>query len=144
MSFKFGNLNYVRMIFITASEGKNSEFIFGDSVIMFIIFFGIVIFSMISAMIFNLLKNLQEIKCDNKVDIKKENVIIVNKRQSICAEEDNSTDNSYYMTFEDEEGERMEFSVSTKEHRYLVEGDIGILYYQGTEYLSFERKDSLS
>ena len=46
----------------------------------------------------------------------------------------------YYVTFEFASGDRMELSVSASEYGMLVEGDKGDLTFQGTRYLSFERK----
>ncbi|MDO5336361.1 MAG: DUF2500 domain-containing protein [Eubacteriales bacterium] len=45
----------------------------------------------------------------------------------------------YYVTFEVESGDRMEFSVTGFEYGLLAEGDIGKLSFQGTRYLFFER-----
>lgn len=45
----------------------------------------------------------------------------------------------YYVTFQVESGDRMEFSVSGPEYGMLAEGDRGELTFQGTRYLSFER-----
>ncbi len=45
----------------------------------------------------------------------------------------------YYVTFEFDSGDRMEFSVKGSEYGMLVEGDTGNLCFQGTRYLSFER-----
>lgn len=45
----------------------------------------------------------------------------------------------YYVTFQVESGDRMEFSVAGSEYGMLAEGDIGKLSFQGTRYLSFER-----
>ena len=45
----------------------------------------------------------------------------------------------YYVTFEVESGDRIEFSVSVKEYGLLDEGDVGKLTFQGTRYLSFVR-----
>ena len=45
----------------------------------------------------------------------------------------------YYVTFEVESGDRMEFSVNGKEYGLLAEGDSGKLTFQGTRYLSFVR-----
>lgn len=47
---------------------------------------------------------------------------------------------SYYVSFQVESGDRMEFSVSGSEYGMLVEGDSGSLSFQGTRYLGFERK----
>lgn len=46
---------------------------------------------------------------------------------------------TYYVTFEVESGDRMEFHVDGSEYGILVEGDKGRLSFQGTRYLSFER-----
>ena len=46
---------------------------------------------------------------------------------------------SYYVTFQVESGDRMEFSVRGTEYGMLVEGDMGRLSFQGTRYLDFER-----
>lgn len=45
----------------------------------------------------------------------------------------------YYVAFEVESGDRMEFSVSGKEYGLLAEGDVGKLTFEGTRYLSFVR-----
>lgn len=50
-----------------------------------------------------------------------------------------SSSTRYYVTFEVESGDRMEFSVSGKEYGLLAEGDVGKLTFQGTRYLSFVR-----
>lgn len=46
---------------------------------------------------------------------------------------------SYYLTFEVESGDRMEFSVSGEEFGICAEGDRGKLSFQGTRYYKFER-----
>ena len=46
---------------------------------------------------------------------------------------------TYYVTFQVESGDRMEFTVSGSDYGMLVEGDIGKLSFQGTRYLGFER-----
>ena len=45
----------------------------------------------------------------------------------------------YYVTFQVESGDRMEFSVGGTDFGMLAEGDHGNLSFQGTRYLSFER-----
>lgn len=47
---------------------------------------------------------------------------------------------SYHVTFQVASGDRMELSVPGREYGMLVEGDRGILSFQGTRYLSFTRK----
>ena len=46
----------------------------------------------------------------------------------------------YYVTFQVESGDRIEFLVSGREYAMMVEGDYGKLFFQGTRFLGFERK----
>ena len=50
------------------------------------------------------------------------------------------TSTSYYVTFEVESGDRMEFQVDGETFGMLVEDDMGDLTFQGTRFLGFERK----
>lgn len=50
-----------------------------------------------------------------------------------------TTNTTYYVTFQVESGDRMEFHVLGTEYGMLAEGDSGRLSFQGTRYLSFER-----
>ena len=45
----------------------------------------------------------------------------------------------YYVTFQVDSGDRVEFSVSGDEYGLLCEGDLGTLSFQGTRYLGFDR-----
>ncbi|WP_432361249.1 DUF2500 domain-containing protein [Sporosarcina sp. UB5] len=53
---------------------------------------------------------------------------------------DSSAHTDYYVTFQVESGDRMELKLSGREYGMLAEGDLGILTFQGTRYLAFERK----
>lgn len=46
---------------------------------------------------------------------------------------------TYYVTFQVDSGDRMQFAVPRSEYGFLVEGDRGKLSFQGTRYLGFER-----
>lgn len=52
----------------------------------------------------------------------------------------NHTSTTYYVTFQVESGDRMELHMSGQEYGLLVEGDEGMLSFQGTRYLGFERQ----
>lgn len=45
----------------------------------------------------------------------------------------------YYVTFEEDSGERKEFGLSGHEYGLLAEGDMGTLTFQGTRYKGFVR-----
>ena len=47
---------------------------------------------------------------------------------------------SYYVTFQVESGDRMELHMAGHEFGLLLEGDKGMLHFQGTRYLGFERQ----
>lgn len=49
---------------------------------------------------------------------------------------------NYYVTFQVESGDRIEFSVKGSEYGMLAEGDTGKLSFQGTRYLCFERSQA--
>jgi hypothetical protein len=46
---------------------------------------------------------------------------------------------TYFITFEVESGDRMEFKIGEDEYGLLVEGDRGRLTFQGSRYLGFAR-----
>lgn len=48
-------------------------------------------------------------------------------------------DTAYFVAFQVESGDRMEFRVNGREYGMLAEGDAGKLTFQGTRYLEFER-----
>ena len=76
--------------------------------------------------------------------------VIVSKREDVSGHSHNMVGNStgihgyhtytsYYVTFQFDSGDRMEFSVEGTEYGMLAEGDRGKLTFQGTRYLGFER-----
>lgn len=46
---------------------------------------------------------------------------------------------TYYVTFQVESGDRIELHVAGQEYGLLIEGDQGMVTFQGTRYLGFER-----
>ncbi|MFD3257405.1 DUF2500 domain-containing protein [Paenibacillus lentus] len=77
--------------------------------------------------------------------------IIVGKRTEVSHRHNTDTavshtDSKYFITFEVESGDRLEFPVSGQEYGQCVEGDQGKLSFQGNRYLGFERlaKSTLS
>lgn len=63
---------------------------------------------------------------------------IVSKRTDVQGDHSYTT---YYVTFEVESNDRMELTVKGEEYGLLAEQDIGVLSFQGTRYLSFERRN---
>nr|WP_083607096.1 DUF2500 domain-containing protein [Paenibacillus helianthi] len=66
-------------------------------------------------------------------------------RQQLQDDNNNSrTNTTYYLTYELENGVRMEFKVDGNEYGMSAEGDRGILTYQGTRYQGFQRQPHYS
>lgn len=63
---------------------------------------------------------------------------VVGKRMKVSHHNDSGS-TRYYVTFEVDSGDRMEFAVTGPEYGMLIEGDRGSLSFQGTRYLGFER-----
>ncbi len=69
--------------------------------------------------------------------------VIVAKRTNVHRHHHNNhphTTTTYYVTFEVESGDRMELRMDGDEYGLLVEGDQGLLTFQGTRFLGFERR----
>lgn len=106
--------------------------------IMFIIVFGVIIFSIV--------KNISVNMHNNKQPVIPVEAKVVTKRYNVSTHH-NTADNNmhhssstfYYVTFELSNGERLEFPVPSYEFGMLVEGDSGTLSFQGTRFVSFVR-----
>ncbi|CQR56131.1 DUF2500 domain-containing protein [Paenibacillus riograndensis] len=67
------------------------------------------------------------------------------RQQQLQDDSNNSrTSTTYYLTYESDRGERMEFKVDGNEYGMSAEGDRGILTYQGTRYHGFRRQPHYS
>ncbi len=71
---------------------------------------------------------------------------VVTKRTDVSSHKTNSidmstyaSDTTYYVTFEFQSTDRMEFRISDNEFGMMVEGDRGTLTFKGTRYISFSR-----
>ncbi len=66
--------------------------------------------------------------------------VVVGKRGHVSGGSgDTSASTSYYVTFEEQGGERREMHLSGSQFGVLLEGDRGELKYQGTRYKGFDR-----
>lgn len=105
--------------------------------IMFILVFGVIIFTII--------KGIMEWNSNNKEPVLSVIAKVVTKRTNVTRHSNGNnhvnshSSTTYYATFEVESGDRLEFTVSGKEYGMLAEGDIGKLVFQGTRYHSFDR-----
>lgn len=109
------------------------------SQLMFFLVFGIIIFTLI--------KGLMQWNKNNHSPRLSVNATVVSKYTNVSHHHHHghnhmghtSTSTSYYVVFEVDSGDRMEFHMSRQEFGMLIEGDKGVLSFQGTRYLGFER-----
>lgn len=97
--------------------------------IIFIIVFGFIIFSIISS--------IKQGTKNNNSPLLTVPAKVISKRIDVQGDHSLTT---YYVTFEVQSGDRMELIVDGKEYGMLVEKDVGLLSFQGTRYISFERQ----
>ena len=105
--------------------------------------FYVVFFLVIAMFIFVFVKGISEWVHNNNSPRLSVDAKIVDKRMATHHHHSNGHhhhSHTYHITFEVQSGDRMELKVSRSEFGLLVEGDEGVLSFQGTRYLGFERK----
>lgn len=121
-------------------EKGSVHMFFGDMMFMIgPIFIGIVFVIVIGMIIFTIGSSIKQGIKNNNSPLLTVPAEVASKR--IHVQGDNSR-TTYYVTFEVQSGDRMEFSIAGKEYGQLVEQDLGLLSFQGTRYISFERQRS--
>ena len=104
--------------------------------------FTIVFMLMIGIFVFMAVKGIGEWNKNNNSPRLTVPAVIVAKRTNVhrSGGEHHHTSTTYYVTFEVESGDRMELRMDGEQYGLLVEGDQGLLTFQGTRYLGFERR----
>ena len=119
---------------------------------MFNIIFLIIFIIAAGSIIFSLMQGIATWNKNNQSPRLTVSAVVVAKRENITHHQHaiagdasgthgvhTTTSTTYYVTFQVESGDRMEFCVSGTEYGMLAEGDTGRLTFQGTRYLLFER-----
>ena len=114
---------------------------------MFNIMFTIVFILVIGTFMVMLVKGISEWNKNNHSPRLTVPATIIAKRTNVSrhrhgganSHHHHHTSTTYYVTFQVESGDRMEFHISGQEYGLLIEGDHGNLSFQGTRYLGFER-----
>lgn len=104
------------------------------------IFISIIFVIVFSTIIFGIGSKVKENRRNNSMEETTKPARLIGKRTHVWGGHgDMSASTSYYATFEDEKGDRAEFSVSDDFYGLYAEGDKGMLTHQGTRFLHFER-----
>lgn len=110
-------------------------------VIVFVIVIGIIVI--------NVIKGISTWKYNNSQPVLTVPAEVVSRRSDVTGNMSNAGAGNgiqhrhvlttYYVTFEVESGDRLEFLVPDREYGMVVEGDSGKVTFQGTRYLGFVR-----
>ena len=120
---------------------------FGFGFDMFYIMFTIVFMLVIGTFIVTAVKGIGQWNKNNNSPRLSVPAVVVSRRTDVShhrhggvnEHHHHHTSTSYYITFQVDSGDRMEFHVTRQEYGMLIEGDQGMLSFQGTRYLGFER-----
>lgn len=113
---------------------------------VFGIMFTIVFVLVIGVFITVFVKGIGQWNRNNKSPRLTVSATLIAKRTDVCRhhhggiDHHHHTSTSYYVTFQVESGDRMEFQITGQEYGLLMEGDRGNLIFQGTRYLGFTRQ----
>lgn len=111
----------------------------------FTIMFTIVFVLIIGVFVVNIFGGIKQWNKNNHSPRLIVNATVVSKRLDVRHhhhgnEGMDTSSTTYYVTFQVESEDRIEFVVSGREYGMLIEGDNGKLTFQGTRYLGFERQ----
>ena len=104
---------------------------------VFPVIFGIIFILVFGFILFNIFSGIKQGIKNNKSPLLTVPAEVVTKRISVHGDHSSTT---YYVTFEVQSGDRMEFTVGGAEYGKLVEQDLGLLAFKCTRYVSFERQ----
>ena len=109
--------------------------------IFFLLFFGVAIYMIVSTLAARARENRRN---DASPRLTVPASVVAKRAQvgSSAATHTSSThyNTRYFATFQFESGDRLELPVAATEYGLLVEGDHGLLSFQGTRYLGFQRQ----
>ncbi|WP_026695479.1 DUF2500 domain-containing protein [Peribacillus kribbensis] len=121
-------------------EEQSFDFMFQILPILIGIFFVFVI----GAILFTIIKGISQWNKNNNSPETVAKARIVAKRSEVHGGGETSAYTHYFVTFEMENGDRMEFQVKDLEYGMLAEGDQGELKFRGTRYLGYKRTANVS
>lgn len=111
--------------------------------------FFLVFFIILGVFIVGVIKSISQWSYNNKQPILDVQCRVITKRTNVTRTSGHNdanghyhagtTSTTYYITFEFESKDRMEFMVSGREYGSIIENDCGKLKFQGTRFLEFNR-----
>ena len=110
---------------------------------IFPMMFTIVPVFVIGMFIFVFAKFFRQWNSDNKSPVLNVQATVVDKYTSNSHSSGNHhTTTHFYIVFEVQSGDRLDFSVDRIQYSQHIEGDVGELIFQGTRFIDFQRARS--
>lgn len=108
---------------------------------MFSLMFTIVPVFIMGVFIFIFVKGIGQWGRNNASPMLNVQAAVVDKytHHSHSGSEHHHTSTSFYVVFEVQSGDRLEFHVSRQQYGQIIEGDFGNLVFQGTRFIEFHR-----
>ena len=108
------------------------------------IFFGLIFIIILVVFITRAVKGVSEWSKNEQSPQLSVPVVVKSKRTNVSHHHHGNdhhghTSTTYYATFEFDSSDRQEFRLSAREYGLIAENDLGILTFQGSRYLGFER-----
>lgn len=108
--------------------------------VMFCLVFGVIIYRIIKGMV-TLHKNYQSPELSVQASVVTKRMNVRRRMNNVNESVMHSISSTwYYVTFEVESGDRIEFQVPDQDYGLLAEGDQGKLIFQGTSFKAFIRQ----
>jgi hypothetical protein len=106
----------------------------------FKVFMGFIIIAISGTFIYVITKGVSTWTSNNAAQLVQANCKVVDKRTEVWGGSgDSSASTNYYITFEFEDGSRVELPVRSNQFGLIAAGDQGELTYQGTRFKGFNR-----
>lgn len=94
----------------------------------------------VGLMVVMVIRNVAEWSRNNASPRLSSPATVVGKRERHYSHHNGGGGTTYYATFQFESGDRMELRLPDRDAGLLAEGDRGVLHFQGTRFLGFERQ----
>jgi hypothetical protein len=102
----------------------------------FFVFFFVLILAIV---VITIIKNIVTWLSNNQQPRLSVKAAVMGKRTRTFGGNQTTVSTHYYVTFEVASGDRMELKVNGRDYGQIAEGDQGVLEFQGTRYLDFQR-----
>lgn len=94
----------------------------------------------VGLMVVMVIRNVAEWSRNNASPRLSSPATVVGKRERHYSHHNGGGGTTYYATFQFESGDRLELRLPDRDAGLLAEGDRGVLHFQGTRFLGFERQ----